>query len=382
VRKNFLSYGHQWIDDDDIKSVVDVLKSDWITQGSKIKEFEELVAKYCNAKYAVAFSSGTAALHASLNGFYNLEGYEVITSPISFISSSNCILYNCGIVKFADIKPDTYNINYQNIKKQITSKTKAIIPVDFAGQPCDLDEVKEIANDNNLIVIEDACHALGAEYKNKKIGNISDLTVFSFHPVKAITTGEGGMVLTNNYEYYEKLLLFRTHGITKNPNEMHRNDGEWYYEMHNLGYNYRITDFQCALGISQLKKLDKFIKRRREIAKIYNQEFESIDEITIPYEKYNVKSAYHLYVVQFDLKVDKKTLFNLFRKENIGVQVHYIPIHLQPFYQHLYNFQKGDFPIAENYYKKALTLPLFPKMNDVDVENVIDVVKKIIKNKN
>ena len=386
MRKNFLSYGHQWIDDDDIKSVVDVLKSDWITQGPKIIEFEKLVAKYCNAKYAVSFSSGTAALHASSFAIDISNGDEAITTPITFVATGNCILFNQGIVRFADIKSNTYNINYNYIKKEIRySKTKAIIPVDFAGQPCDLDEIKEIADDNNLYVIEDASHAIGAEYKNKKIGSISDLTVFSFHPVKHITTGEGGMVLTNNYEHYEKLLLFRTHGITKNPEKMEKNDGDWYYEMHDLGYNYRITDFQCALGISQLKKLDSFIKRRREIAKIYNEEFCDVEEINIPFEKKDVKSSYHLYVIQLNLeklKVDRKIIFNELRKENIGVHVHYIPLHLHPYYKDKFGYQKGDFPIAENYYERALTLPLFPKMNDDVVENVIDAVKKVIKNKN
>jgi UDP-4-amino-4,6-dideoxy-N-acetyl-beta-L-altrosamine transaminase len=381
VRKEFLPYGHQWIDDFDIKAVTDVLKSYWITQGPKVSEFEKLIAEYCNAKYAVAFSSGTAALHAASFAVGISNGDEVITTPITFAADGNCVLFQKGNVKFADIKDGTYNIDPNKIKDKITRRTKAILPVDYAGQPCDLDEIKNIAERHHITVIEDAAHAIGAEYKGKKVGGLADITIFSFHPVKNITTGEGGMALTNNENYYEKLKMFRTHGIVKENKKMRRNEGEWYYEMQSLGYNYRLTDFQCALGISQFKKLEKFVEKRRDIANKYNEAFSEISEIKIPYEKRNVKSTYHLYVIQLKLerfKVDRKVIFDALRAENIGVHVHYVPLHLQPYYQEKFGYKRGDFPIAEGYYKRAITLPLFPKMNDGDINDVIDAVKKVI----
>lgn len=381
VRKNFLPYSQQWIDEEDIKAVNDALKSDWITQGPKIVEFEKLVSKFCNVKYAVAFSSGTTALHAAAYSAGILKGDEAITSPITFAASANCVLYQGGNVVFADIKKDTYNIDPIEIKKKISSKTKVLIPVDYTGQPCDIDEINDIAEKNNLIVIEDASHAIGAEYKDKKVGGLSDLSVFSFHPVKHITTGEGGMVITNNKELFEKLQIFRTHGITKDPEKMKHNEGGWYYEMQHLGYNYRITDFQCALGISQFKKLNRFVKRRRDIVKKYNKAFDQSKEITIPYEKPDVKSSYHLYMIQLDfemLKVNRRKIFDALRAENIGVHVHYIPVHLQPYYKQMFGYKKGDYPNAEEYYSNALTLPLFPKMKDSDVDDVINALDKVI----
>jgi UDP-4-amino-4,6-dideoxy-N-acetyl-beta-L-altrosamine transaminase len=381
TRREFLPYGHQWIDDDDIKAVTDALKTDWITQGPKVAEFEELIANYCNAKYAVAFSSGTAALHAATFAAGISSGDEVITTPITFAADGNCILFVDGTVKFADVKIDTYNIDPEKIQEKINSKTKAIIPVDYTGQPCDIDEINDIAKEHNLVVIQDAAHSIGSEYKGKKVGGLTDLATFSFHPVKTITTGEGGMVLTNNDNYYEKLKVFRTHGITKNPEKIMRNKGGWYYEMHYLGYNYRLTDFQCALGISQFKKLEKFIERRQEISKIYNEAFTDTKEIVTPYEKRDVKSAYHLYMIQLNLeklRVDRKRIFDALRAENIGVHVHYIPLHLQPYYQETFGYKNGDFPVAEEYYERAITLPLFPKMDDNDVNDVINAVKKVI----
>jgi len=381
TRRTFLPYGRQWIDDSDIKAVTSVLKTDWITQGPKIVEFEKLISKYCKAEYAVAFSSGTAALHAATHAAGITKGDEVITTPITFAADANCALFQGGKVKFADIKKDTYNIDPEKIKQKISSKTKAIIPVDYTGQPCDLDEINKIAKKNNLIVIEDACHALGAEYKNKKVGGLSDLTVFSFHPVKHITTGEGGMVLTNSKKFYDKLIQFRTHGITKDPKKLKKKEGDWYYEMQSLGYNYRITDFQCALGISQFKKLEKFVKKRRDIVAKYNKAFSNVDEIVTPFEKKDVESSYHLYMIQLKLeklKTGRKKIFDALRKENIGVHVHYIPVHLQPYYQETFGYKKGNYPIAEEFYDRALTLPLYPKMSDDDVNDVITAVKRVI----
>ena len=395
TRDKFLPYGLHWIDEDDIQEVVKVLKSDWITQGPKIREFEKALAKFTGAKYAVALSSGTAALHAACFAAGIAEGDEVITTPITFVASSNCVLYMGGRPVFADIEEDTYNIDPDEIQKKITNRTKAIIPVDFAGHPVDLDKVCKIAKSHNLVVIEDAAHALGAEYKGKKIGSISDMTIFSFHPVKHITTGEGGVVTTNNEEYYEKLLMFRTHGITRNFSKFankrlsfafnfqlsasHANP--WYYEMQELGYNYRITDFQAALGLSQLRKLNKFISRRRGIVKNYNQSFQKVEEIIIPYEKPGVKSSWHIYVIRMKLnklRATRREIFEALRKEEIGVNVHYIPVYYHSYYKKL-GYKEGLCPKAERYYEEAITLPLFPKMSDGDVKKVIISVKKVIK---
>jgi len=400
----YLPYARQWISEEEIKEVEKVLRNDWITQGSGVSEFECALAEFVGVKYAVALSSGTAALHAACFVAGIKQGDEVITTPITFAATGNSILYLGGRPVFADIKEDTYNIDPQEIRGKLTSATRAIIPVDFAGQPADLEKINQIARKNNLVLIEDAAHALGAEYKISsqsrvlssrpktylkrkkeewiKVGSChhSDMTVFSFHPVKLITTGEGGAVVTNNKDYYEKLLLFRSHGITKNRKKMiNKEEGSWYYEMQELGYNYRITDFQCRLGISQLKKLDKFIKRRKKIVKRYNEAFKDIEGIIIPYEKPEVKSAWHIYVIR--LKLDKlrgtrEEIFEALRRENIGVQVHYIPIYYHPYYQKL-GYEKGLCPRSEKYYKEAITLPLFPKMSDKDVEKVINAVKKI-----
>jgi perosamine synthetase len=381
VRKQFLPYGHQWIDDDDIEAVTAVLKTDWITQGPLVHEFEQIVSRYCHARYAVAFSSGTAALHGAAFAAGISPGSEIITTPITFVADGNCALYQGGNVRLADIQPTTYNIDPQKIKKAITRKTKALIPVDFAGQPCDIDEINEIAQEHGITVLEDAAHALGAEYKGKKIGALVDMTILSFHPVKAITTGEGGMVLTDDEEYLDRLQTFRTHGITKDAKKLQKNEGPWYYEMQELGYNYRLTDIQCALGISQCKKLDRFIQRRREIVQRYNGAFKDLPEIVTPYEKKDVKSAYHIYVIQLKLeklRTDRKTIFDALRAENIGAQVHYIPVHYHPYYQQNVKYKKGDFPIAEQYYERAITLPLFPRMADQDIEDVIQAVHKII----
>ena len=366
-----LPYGHQSIDEDDISAVVEVLRSDWITQGSKVDEFESELAKYCGVKYAVAMSSGTAGLHAACS-VVGLKGFEAITTPLTFAATSNAVVYCGGKPIFADIKDDTLNIDTREIKKNITMMTKAIIPVDFAGQPADMDEIMKIAHDNDCVVIEDACHALGAEYRGRKVGGIADMTVFSFHPVKHITTGEGGMVVTNNKKYYKRLKEFRSHGIVRGT----RIGEPWYNPIVELGYNYRITDFQCALGISQLNKLDKFILRRREIAERYNKAFANIDNIIILVEKEHNRSVYHLYVVQF--KIGRDEIFKRLRANNIGVQVHYLPVHLHPFYQKNFGYKKGDCLIAERYYQQAITLPLFPSMREEDVEDVIKSIAKVV----
>ncbi|MBN1280618.1 MAG: UDP-4-amino-4,6-dideoxy-N-acetyl-beta-L-altrosamine transaminase [Candidatus Thermoplasmatota archaeon] len=381
VRKTLLPYGHQSINQDDINAVASVLKTDWITQGPLVSEFEQRIATYCHVKYAVALSSGTAALHAAAFAVGLSHGDELITTPITFVADGNCAFYQGGTVRLADVHPDTVNIDPSCIGKALTSKTKALLPVDFAGHPCDLDDIKEIAADHSVPVIEDAAHALGAEYKGKKVGGLADISILSFHPVKAITTGEGGMVLTNNSQYYDRLTLFRTHGITKDATKMHHQNDPWYYEMQHLGYNYRLTDMQCALGISQLKKLDTFIARRRALVSHYNTAFHDNPTLITPTEKKDVRSAYHLYVLQLQLEhltVDRATIFQALRAENIGINVHYIPLHYQPYYQRTLSYRKGDFPIAERYYDRTITLPLFPQMTDEDADDVIEAVQKVI----
>jgi perosamine synthetase len=377
VRSKLLPYGHQLIDDEDIAAVTEVLKSDWVTQGPKVDEFETKVAEYCGAKYAVAVSSGTAALHSACAVAGISEGDEAITTPITFAATANAIIYCSGKPEFADIKEDTLNIDPDEIRRRISPRTKALLPVDFAGHPADLDEIGRIAEEKGLVMIEDASHALGAEYKGQKIGSLADMTIFSFHPVKHITTGEGGMILTDNKEFYDKLKIFRHHGIVKN----NPSGGSWYYEIYNPGYNFRLTDFQCALGISQLKKLGRFIQRRREIAAKYNEAFADMEEVITPLEDKNVKTVYHIYVIQLQtelLKVRRKEVYEALRAENIGVNVHYMPLHLHPFYQRACGCKKGDYPKAERYYDRAITLPIFPKMSDQDVRDVIKAMEKVV----
>nr|WP_243646739.1 UDP-4-amino-4,6-dideoxy-N-acetyl-beta-L-altrosamine transaminase [Melghiribacillus thermohalophilus] len=382
VKHRFIPYGRQWIDQDDIDAVVEVLKGDYLTTGPYIEQFEEAIAEYTGARYAVAFANGTAALHGACFAAGITEGDEVITTPMTFAASANCVLYQGGTPVFADIDEKTYNIDPQEIEKKITAKTKAIIPVDFTGQPVDLDEILEIARRHNLVVIEDAAHALGATYKERKIGSISDMTMFSFHPVKHITSGEGGIITTNHRDYYETLVQFRQHGITRDPDRLQNPDeGPWFYEMHFLGYNYRMTDIQAALGTSQMKKLDPFVERRREIVKRYNEAFSDVPGITIPFEKDDRRSSWHLYVIRLNpehLKnADRKRIFEALRTQQIGVNVHYIPVHYHPYYRER-GYEKGSYPIAEKLYEEMMTLPLFPAMEDDDVQHVIDTVKHIM----
>ena len=380
INEKFIPYGQQWIDEEDIQAVIETLKSDFLTQGPRIKEFEEKLAGVVGAKYAVAISNGTAALHAACFAAGIGEGDEVITTPMTFAASANCALYVGATPIFADIDPITYNIDIEDIKRKITKKTKAIIPVHFTGQPCEMDDITELAKEHGLIVIEDGAHALGAEYKGRKIGSISDMTTFSFHPVKHITTGEGGAITTNNKEYYEKLLLFRAHGITKDQDRMGLNEGPWYYEQQALGYNYRITDIQAALGASQLNRLNMFLQKRREYIKIYNEGFKNENGIITPFQRNETSSAWHLYIIQLELeklKITRREFFEELRRKNIGVNVHYIPVYYHPYYQKL-GYKKGLCPKAEELYERIITLPLYPKMEKQDVLRVIKNVKQMI----
>ncbi|MBS4022825.1 MAG: UDP-4-amino-4,6-dideoxy-N-acetyl-beta-L-altrosamine transaminase [Dethiobacter sp.] len=380
VRENYLQYGRQWLDEKDIQAVADVMRGDYLTTGPTIATFERETAKYVGARHAVAFANGTAALHGACFAAGIGEKDEVITSPLTFAASANCILYQGGTPVFADINVQTYNIEPHAVDALITEKTKAIIPVDFSGLPADIDAIKKIAQKYNLIVIEDAAHALGATYKGKKVGSLADMTMFSFHPVKHITTGEGGVITTNNEGYYHTLLQFRNHGIIKDANKLINNHGLWYYEMQSLGYNYRITDIQAALGISQLIKLSHFIKIRQDYAEYYNSAFRDIEEITCPAETLNLFSSRHLYIIRLNLEkltAGRKEIFHALVKENIGVNVHYIPVYYHPYYQKL-GYSKGLCPNAEKVYEEIITLPLFPAMSRQDLDDVICAVKKVV----
>ncbi|MCG8572051.1 MAG: UDP-4-amino-4,6-dideoxy-N-acetyl-beta-L-altrosamine transaminase [Spirochaetes bacterium] len=381
---DFLSYGKQWIDNEDITEVEKVLKSPFLTQGPKVTEFEKALCNYTGANYCVVVSNGTAALHLAVAALDIEKNKKGITSPITFAASSNCMIYNNVNPLFVDINPKTYNLDYSKLEEIDDPEVKLIIPVHFAGQPCNMDQITKIANNKNWFIIEDASHAIGSKYKDGSMvgsNKYSDMTTFSFHPVKTITTGEGGAITTNDKELYKKLIILRNHGITKNKLEHNTNPETWYYEMQKLGFNYRLTDIQCALGISQLKKLNMFIKRRREIVKKYNNDFKDEKFITIPFEERGYCSAFHLYVLQFDfskLNKNRNEMMNILKKKNIGTQVHYIPVHIHPYYQKKFGFKLGDFPCAEKYYEQALSIPLYPKMNNEEVQYVIDNILSLV----
>ncbi|NKQ39675.1 MAG: UDP-4-amino-4,6-dideoxy-N-acetyl-beta-L-altrosamine transaminase [Methanosarcinales archaeon] len=382
----FIPYGHQSIDEEDINEVIKVLKSDWITTGPKIEEFEDALCKYVGCEYAVAVNSGTSALDIAVQTLNIPYGHEVITTPFTFVATTNAALYNNLKPIFVDIEKDTRNINPNEIRKKITDKTKAIIYVDYAGHPCDIEELKNIAEENDLYLIEDACHAIGAEYKGKKIGNFADMTIFSFHPVKHITTGEGGAVVTNNKEFYEKLKMLRNHGIDKSALDRFGPEAGWAYDLKFLGRNYRITDFQAALGISQLKKLDKFIMGRANVVKMYNKAFKDIPEIEIPVVKPHIKHAWHIYTILLN-GVNRDKFFSKMREKNIGVNLHYIPIYhfsyyrsfsLRTSYQKWIDVNPMDFLVTEDVFNRIITLPLFPNMEKSEVIYVINAVKETI----
>lgn len=370
-----IPYGKQTIEQDDIQAVVDVLKSDFLTTGPKIAEFEQTVADYVGAKYAVAISNGTSALHAACFAAGIEPGDEVITTPLTFAASANCVLYCGGTPVFADVDPKTYNIDPEDIRRKITDRTKAIIAVHLAGQPCDMDAIHSIAHEYGLIVIEDGAHALGSVYKGKKVGSLSDMTTFSFHPVKPITTGEGGMIVTDNEEFYKKMALFRSHGITRDDSMMTRNDGPWFYQQFDLGYNYRITDIQCALGCSQMKKLDRFLARRKEIVARYNEAFADCDNIITPYQLSDTESGWHLYIVQVK-NCDRRQVFEAMREKGIGVNVHYIPVYMHPYYQE-HGYENVHCANAEEIYSHIISLPLYPGLTSEQQDYVIDTLKSL-----
>jgi UDP-4-amino-4,6-dideoxy-N-acetyl-beta-L-altrosamine transaminase len=381
VRKNKIFYGHQCIDEDDISAVCDVLRSDYLTCGPKVTEFEKALAEYTGAKYAAAVSNGTAALHCACIAAGIGPGDEVITTPITFAASANCVLYCGARPVFADINPDTYNIDPESIRSRITEKTKAVVAVDFTGQAVEHEKIREICDEYNLIFIEDAAHAIATKYKGKQVGSLADMTCFSFHPVKTITGGEGGAITTNNEEFYKKLVLAHTHGITHDEELMEGapHEGPWYYEEISLGYNYRITDFQSALLLSQLKKIDKFAERRKSIVKRYNEAFSGLPEIIVQKEIPESDSCRHLYIIRLDqerLNCTRREFFDAMSAENVQCQIHYVPVYLFPYYQHM-GYKKGLCPKAEEIYRGIMSIPLYPAMTDQDVEDVITAVKKI-----
>ena len=383
MREHLLPYGRQSLDDEDIQAVVDVLKSDWLTTGPKISEFEEAFAKWVGAKFAISFSSGTAALHGAAFAAELGPGDEAITSPMTFCASANCVLYQGAIPVFADVCDDTLNLDPHEVSSKLSSRTKAIIAVDYAGHPAALDELRQIARANKAILIEDACHALGAEYRGKRVGSIADMTVFSFHPVKHLTTGEGGMVTTNEASLAETLRRFRNHGISSEARQRQQ-AGQWFYEMVLLGFNYRLTDIACALGRSQLDKLDANLARRREIAAQYTRVFHDLP-VVVPQVRDDAIPAWHLYPIRLDLQflsVGRAEIFQALRAENIGVNVHYIPVHQHPYYRERFpsDAGEGSYPVAENAYERLISLPMFHAMTAKDVDDVIRALHKVLSN--
>ncbi len=381
VRKNPIYYGHQYIDEADIQAVTDVLKSDYLTCGPKIEDLEKRLCEVTGAKYAVAIANGTAALHVACLAAGVKEGDEVITTPITFAASANCALYCGARPVFADINPKTYNIDPDDIERKITEKTKAIVAVDFTGQAVEIERIQEICNRHNIVFIEDGAHSMGTKYKEKKVGSLADMTTFSFHPVKTITGGEGGAITTNDKSLYDKLVLYRSHGITRNQQLMkHEVDGSWYYEQMDLGYNYRITDIQASLIISQLDKLNKFIDRRKEIVEMYNKAFVEMPEIIVQKEIKESDTARHLYIVQLDmdkLNANRLEVFEALKAENVCCNVHYIPVYYFPYYEKL-GYKKGLCPNAEKLYDAMFTIPLYYGMTNDDVQSVIEAIRKVI----
>ena len=371
-----IPYGRQFIDEEDIRVVTEVLRSEWLTTGPKVPEFEEALSRYVGSKHAVTVSSGTAALHAAMYAIGIGPGDEVIVSPITFAASANCIVYQGGTPVFSDVEPDTLLLDPEQIESKITPNTKAIIAIDYAGHPCDYDSLRKIADQNNLILLADACHALGAEYKGVKTGSLADLNIFSFHPVKHITTGEGGMVVTGETKFAEKMRRFRNHGIATDYKQREEQK-TWFYEMVELGYNYRITDFQCALGLSQLKKLPSLLEKRRRIASHYDNAFASVSVIQPLSIKKHALHAYHLYVIKLNLKalgLSRKKLFQKMRNKGIGANVHYIPAHLHPYYRKNFGTYSNLCPIAEKVYEQIISIPIYPGMTDKDIKKVINVL--------
>ena len=403
MKMKMLPYSRQWLDDDDIAAIVDVLRSDWLTTGPRVEEFEQAFADFVGASEAVAVSSGTAALHSAMYALGIGPGDEVIVPAMTFAATANSVLYQGGTPVFADVDRNTLLIDPASVESRITHRTKAVVAVDYAGQPCDYDELRAIAGQHGLALVADACHALGGSYKGRPVGSLADLNTFSFHPVKPITTGEGGMITTDDPLLARRMRTFRNHGITTDHHQREQN-GSWFYEMVELGYNYRITDFQCALGTSQLKKLPSWLNRRCEIAAQYDEAFNDLTGVTpvglradvlsarsalcsqlsVPGSKLQAPSsthAYHLYVVRLDseqLQATRADAFAKLRAAGIGVNVHYVPVHLHPYYRQRAGTGPGLCPVAEAAYESILSLPIFPRMDQSDVERVVTALRNLV----
>lgn len=379
VRTTLLPYGRQWLDDDDIAAVVEVLRSDWLTTGPKVAEFERAFAQATGAQEAVAVTSGTAALHAAMFALGIGVGDEVIVPTMTFAASANCVVFQGGTPVFADIDPDTLLLDLDCVAACITPRTKAIIAVDYAGQPCDYAALRALAQQHGLALVADACHAIGGSYQGEPVGSLADLSTFSLHPVKHMTTGEGGMITTHDSTLAQHMRTFRNHGITTDHRQR-QEQGSWFYEMVDLGYNYRLTDFQCALGLSQFRKLPAWVERRQAIARQYDDAFAEMPTVQPLTVRGDVSHAYHLYVVRFnltDLHATRTELFAALRAEGIGVNVHYIPVHLHPFYRERFGTGPGLCPVAEAAYEAIVSLPMFPKISDADVMDVVAAIDKV-----
>ena len=377
VREALLPYGRQTLTETDVAAATEVLRSDWLTTGPKVAAFEEAIADYVDARHAVSFSSGTAALHAAVLAAGLKPGDEAITTPLTFCATANAALYGGGTPGFADVRDETLTIDPKEVERRITPRTKVLLPVDYAGQPADLDALLALADRHELIVIEDAAHALGAKYRSRMVGSISHMSVFSFHAVKHLTTGEGGMVTTNNGEFVQRLREVRNHGIDSDA-RARQADGQWHYEMTTLGFNYRLTDIACALGLAQLPRLPANLARRRAIAARYEKALATISSLALPIVAADVTSAWHLYPVRVDASLDRAEVFDALRAEGLGVNVHYIPVHLHPYYRSRFGYRGGEFPIAETAYGRLISLPMFHGMTDEDVDDVILAVEKVM----
>ncbi|MBU4263793.1 MAG: UDP-4-amino-4,6-dideoxy-N-acetyl-beta-L-altrosamine transaminase [Proteobacteria bacterium] len=373
----FIPYGRQQVDEDDIQAVAEVLRSDWLTTGPQVGRFEEAVATFAGARHGVAVSSGTAALHGAMHAIGIGPGDEVIVPAITFVATANCVVYQGGIPVLADVDKATLLIDPDEVRQRITAKTRAIIAVDYAGQPCDYDRLRKIADEHNLYLVSDSCHSLGGEYRGRRVAEIADLTVFSFHPVKHITTGEGGMVVTDQAELAEKMKRFRNHGIATDHRQR-ETLGTWYYEMTELGFNYRISDIACALGLSQLQKLPAWLARRREIAALYRTALQDFPDVQSLRVADDVLHAFHLYVVRFAEQIDRAAVFRKMRAANIGVNVHYLPIHFHPYYRQRFGEGLVQRPEAEAAYDQILSLPMYPDLTNDDVIRVISTLRQAV----